>query len=168
VFYPEGFIVYAAQAGLGAALAVIPPAIAAISLGIVGRRLMPTRVARNETFNHAGNLTAAVLAGALGHYVGVQWIFYLVAVFAVSSAVIVLLIKLAEIDHELARGGEQETKAGTCEPLSIRAVITKRLTGLDTLWPIVSLAAAAFVVAHGLTGTHLSAMLGARLGRQAP
>ena len=125
VLYPGFIVVYAAQAGLGAALAVIPPALAAISLGIVGRRLMPARIARNESFNHAGNLTAAALAGALGHYVGVQWIFYLVAVFAVASAAIVLLIKPSEIDHELARGGEQETEAGTCEPAPVRAVLTK-------------------------------------------
>lgn len=126
VVYPGVIVVYAAQAGLGTALAVIPPALAAISLGIVGRRLMPSRIARNETFNHAGNLTAAVLAGTLGHYLGVQWIFYLVAFFAVGSAAIVLLIKPAEIDHELARGGEQETEAGTCEPQPIRSVVTKR------------------------------------------
>jgi NhaP-type Na+/H+ or K+/H+ antiporter len=40
-------------------------------------------------------------------------------------------------------------------------------TGLTILWPVVSLAAAASILAHGLTGTHLSALLGARLGRQA-
>ncbi len=126
VFYPGHLVVYAAQAALGAALAVIPPAVAAISLGIVGRRLMPSRISRNESFNHAGNLTAAVLAGALGTYLGVQWIFYLVAGFAVASAGAVMLINPAEIDHELARGGEQPTEAGEGAPEPIRAVVTNR------------------------------------------
>jgi NhaP-type Na+/H+ or K+/H+ antiporter len=37
------------------------------------------------------------------------------------------------------------------------------LTGLDMLWPIVSLAAFASVVAHGVTGTYFTAVLGDRL-----
>lgn len=126
VLYPGRLVVYAAQAALGAASAAIPPALAAISLGIVGRRLMPARISRNEGFNHAGNLTAAVLAGALGQYVGVEWIFYLVAAFAVASAAVVLLIDPAEIDHELARGGEQDAPGGRCDPLPVRAVVTRR------------------------------------------
>lgn len=105
---------------------MIPPALAAISLGIVGRRLMPARISRNEGFNHAGNLTATVLAGVLGQYVGVEWIFYLVAAFAAASAAAVFLVNPAEINHEAARGGEQETPGGRCEPLPIRAVVTRR------------------------------------------
>ncbi len=46
------------------------------------------------------------------------------------------------------------------------ALEAKDMTGLTMLWPIVSLAAFASVVAHGLTGTHLSAFLGLRLGRR--
>jgi MFS family permease len=70
VLVPHFWTVIAAQAALGAASAVIPPTIAAISLGLVGRRLLDGRISRNESFNHAGNLTAAVLAGLLGHYAG--------------------------------------------------------------------------------------------------
>ena len=87
VLFPHFWTVIAAQALLGRASAVIPPAIAALSLGLVGRRLLDGRVSRNESFNHAGNLAAAVLAGTLGQYLGYHWIFYLVCAFAVASAV---------------------------------------------------------------------------------
>ncbi len=40
-------------------------------------------------------------------------------------------------------------------------------TGLTLLWPVISFAAASSVVAHGLTGTYLSALIGTPLGRQA-
>ncbi len=126
VLYPGYLVVYAAQAALGAASAVIPPAVAAISLGVVGRRLMPARISRNESFNHAGNLAAAVLAGLLGTYAGVQWIFYLVVAFAAASAGAVVLVKPSEIDHELARGGEQAAGGGEGRPSPIRAVVTNR------------------------------------------
>ena len=40
------------------------PALAAISLGVVGHRAFTRRIGRNETFNHAGNAVAALIAGA--------------------------------------------------------------------------------------------------------
>ena len=124
VLFPHFWAVIAAQALLGSASAVIPPAIAALSLGLVGCRLLDGRISRNESFNHAGNLTAAVLAGALGQYLGYHWIFYLVCAFAVASAGIVTLINPKEIDHEQARGGEDP--ANKCEPMPFRDLMKRR------------------------------------------
>ncbi|HEY0792036.1 MAG TPA: MFS transporter [Chthoniobacterales bacterium] len=106
VFFPHLPAVIAGQVMLGAASAVIPPALAALSLGLVGQRLLPARVSRNEGFNHGGNFAAAGLAGLLGQQFGYHWIFYLVCIFAVASAVVVTLIKPGEINHALARGGD--------------------------------------------------------------
>jgi MFS family permease len=124
VVFPHFWTVIAAQAILGSASAIIPPAIAALSLGLVGRRLLDARISRNEGFNHAGNLTAAVLAGGLGHYLGYHWIFYLVCAFALASAVIVTLVNPKEIDHEQARGGEDS--AGKEEPIAFRDLLKRR------------------------------------------
>jgi MFS family permease len=124
VLFPHFWTVIAAQALLGSASAVIPPAIAALSLGLVGRRLLDGRVSRNESFNHAGNLTAAVLAGALGQYLGYHWIFYLVCAFAVASAAVVTMVQPREIDHEQARGGEDP--ANQCEPIPFRDLLKRR------------------------------------------
>jgi MFS family permease len=113
--FPSFILVVGAQLMLGAASAVIPPALAALSLGLVGRKLFPARVSRNEGFNHAGNFSAALLAGTVGQWLGYHWIFYLVCLFALGSAVVVCLIKPRDIDHELARGGESgggENKPG--------------------------------------------------------
>jgi len=123
VVFPQFLAVVAAQAMLGAASAVIPPAIAALSLGLVGRRLFDGRVSRNESFNHGGNFIAAGLAGVLGQYVGYHWIFYLVCGFAVASAVVVTLINPAEIDHDRARGGED---AAGGRPLAFRDLLKRR------------------------------------------
>lgn len=123
VVFPQFLAVVAAQAMLGAASAVIPPAIAALSLGLVGRRLFDGRISRNEGFNHGGNFLAAGLAGVLGQYVGYHWIFYLVCGFAVASAVVVTLINPAEIDHERARGGEA---AEASQPLALRDLLRRR------------------------------------------
>ncbi len=124
VLFPHFWSVIAAQAVLGSASAIIPPAIAALSLGLVGRRRLDARIGRNESFNHAGNLTAAVLAGALGHYLGYRWIFYLVCAFALASAAIVTWVNPREIDNDRARGGEDPSHTG--EPISFRDLIGRR------------------------------------------
>jgi hypothetical protein len=48
---------------LGVVSAIFPPALAAISLGTVGRDGLDRRVGRNETFSHAGNAVLATLMG---------------------------------------------------------------------------------------------------------
>jgi MFS family permease len=124
ILFPHFWTVIVAQAMLGAASAIIPPAIAAVSLGLVGRRLLDGRVSRNESFNHGGNLLAAVLAGTLGQHFGYHWIFYLVCGFAMASALIVTLINPREIDHDRARGGEDP--ANKSKPIPLRDLLKQR------------------------------------------
>ena len=107
-------VIVAAQATVGVASTLFPAAIAALSLGIVGHAKLAARTGRNEAFNHAGNVAAAVLAGAAGYFVGYWTIFYLVAAMAAASSVSVLRIREEDIDHELARGasGDEGERAG--------------------------------------------------------
>lgn len=51
---------------IGAAAAIFPLAVAAITLGLVGPKMFAARMERNEAFNHAGNVGAAALAGTAG------------------------------------------------------------------------------------------------------
>jgi hypothetical protein len=51
------------QAPAGAAESVFGPAVAAITLGLMGSRAFARPIGRNESFNHAGNAVAAALAG---------------------------------------------------------------------------------------------------------
>ena len=113
ILYTTPVVVASAQALTGAASAVIAPALAALTLGLVGRRRMPGRVSRNETFNHTGNFLAAGLAGVLGQYLGYGWIFGLVAAFAILSAGAVLLIRPEEVNHAVARGADADKEDGT-------------------------------------------------------
>lgn len=101
-------VIIACQVLIGGAAAVFPPAIAAITLGLVGHRRLDRRVGRNQSFNHAGNLLAAALAGLIGQFVAPKGIFFLVAVMAIGSAISVLMIREKEIDHELARGATDD------------------------------------------------------------
>jgi len=87
-----------------AAGVIFPPAIAAVSLGIVGHRAFTARIGRNETFNHAGNAVAAAIAGSAAYLFGPQVVFYLLALMSMASIVSILAIPEDAIDHDLARG----------------------------------------------------------------
>ena len=103
-------VVISCQILIGVAAAVFLPAIAAITLGLVRHSKLDRRVGRNESFNHSGNLLAAILAGLIGQFVARKGIFFLVADMAVGSAISVSKIREKEIDHELARGAEDGEK----------------------------------------------------------
>ena len=131
------FVPAAISQGLAHAAGVVfPPAIAAISLGIVGHRAFAARIGRNESFNHAGNAAAAAIAGAAAYLFGPHVVFYLLAFMAMASLASVLAIPEAAIDHNVARGlhaaaektdAAQEHPSGlsvllTCRPLLIFAI----------------------------------------------
>ncbi len=99
-------VVVIAQTMIGAAAAIFPPAVAALTLGLVGRAALARRTGRNEALNHGGNVVAAVLMGGLAYLVGYGAMFFLVAGVAAASALAVLLIREGDIDHDLARGAD--------------------------------------------------------------
>ena len=78
-----------------------------MSLGLVGHARMSRRTGRNEAFNHAGNVVAAVLAGLIGDHIAYEGIFYLLAGMCGASIVATLMIRRDEIDDDLARGGDE-------------------------------------------------------------
>ncbi|AGA29950.1 MFS transporter [Singulisphaera acidiphila] len=104
-------VVVLAQAAIGAAAAIFPPAVGALTLGLVGRAAMPRRTGRNEAFNHGGNVVAAALAGGAAYLFGYGALFFIVAAMAAASAAAVLMIREKEIDHDLARGADDGDKA---------------------------------------------------------
>jgi len=96
--------VAASQATAHAAGVVFAPALAAVTLGIVGHSAFTRRIGRNETFNHAGNAFAAAAAGLAAYAWGPSVVFYLLAAMSIASLASVLAIPAAAIDHDRARG----------------------------------------------------------------
>ncbi|WP_042703018.1 MFS transporter [Azospirillum sp. B506] len=97
-------IVAVLQSVVGAAGAVFPPAIAAVTLGLLGPRAFVRRVGRNESFNHAGNAVAATLAGIAAYAFGPVAVFWLMTAMALCSIAATATIRPDAIDHAVARG----------------------------------------------------------------
>lgn len=101
---PSFWPVAVSQGLASAAGVVFSPALTAVALGIVGHQAFSRRIGRNQTFNHAGNACAALAAG-IGAYVwGPSIVFYLLAAMSVASLVSIIAIPGRAIDHDLARG----------------------------------------------------------------
>src|SRR5882762_6887302 len=131
VFFHSFAEVLAAQITMGVVGTFFPPAMAGMTLGIVGRQGLDLRIGRNETFNHAGNVFAAVTAGLLGYWIAQRYIFYSTAVFCAVTIVAIFFIRSKDIDFQRSRGyenGEGATKttgavSGFLEVLTNRSLL---------------------------------------------
>jgi MFS family permease len=122
-------LVAATQALAACAGAIFAPAVAAVTLGIVGPRAFAKRIGRNEAFNHAGNATAAAIAGATAYFCGPVVVFWLLAAMAVASVVATLSIPAGAIDDHLARGlndGADRTAGHDDQPSGFQVLLTCR------------------------------------------
>jgi len=110
--HPTFMFVLFAEILHGASAGIMTPAIAAISLGIVGRRAMSCRIGRNHRFDAAGNALTAGIMGALGSYVGKSTIFLAAAGLTAPALVALSFVRKDEIDYDRARnaGKDQENR----------------------------------------------------------
>lgn len=106
-FISNFYIVAATQSAAGIAGAIFPPALAAITLGIVGPTMFSKRIGRNEAFNHGGNAVSAAIAGSTAYFFGPIVVFWLMAALALCSIGAMLIVPADAIDDKLARGGAE-------------------------------------------------------------
>ncbi len=91
---------------------VFGPAVSALTLGLYARQALAVRLGRNSALDHAGNVAIAAAAGAIGWMVSQRAVFLLVPVCAALATVATLSIPAAAIDHDRARGADQDDSAG--------------------------------------------------------
>ena len=77
------FSVYSAQVLIGGAAPFLAPTVAAITLGIVGAKGFDRQFGRNQSFNSAGNVFAAVLIAYVSYTFGYRTIFVVAALLAI-------------------------------------------------------------------------------------
>ncbi|WP_244476401.1 MFS transporter [Methylobacterium sp. Leaf88] len=123
--WPNFLVVLLAMAAHSAASCILTPAIAAISIGLVGHARAGERLGRNASFSALGNAVAAAGMGACGYYLSNDAVFYLTAALMVPTLIALSRIRPEEIDgpaHVKASGtaGALQGEAG------LRALLTNR------------------------------------------
>jgi MFS family permease len=80
------------------------PLLGALALALVGHKLLNKVAGTNQSWNHAGNIPAALSAMALVKFLGVSSVFYSVGVSSIAAAAAVLLIRRDDLDERVASG----------------------------------------------------------------
>jgi MFS family permease len=105
-------VILAAVVLHSAASCVLGPALAAISLGLVGRAAIGERLGRNARFAAIGNGLAAAVMGGCGYFLSARAVFFITAALLGPALLALRLISSQEIDPERAHGGPPECRAG--------------------------------------------------------
>jgi MFS family permease len=96
----------------GAAQSFFAPLLGALALALVGHELLNNTAGKNQGWNHAGNIAAAVAGMALVRFLGVSSVFYAVGISSMLAAGSGLLIRASDLDEHIATGLlEKETAA---------------------------------------------------------
>src|SRR5205814_7327724 len=85
-----------------AASCVLGPAIAAISLGLVGHIAISERFGRNARFSSIGAGLSAAVMGACGYFLSAQAVFFVTAALLIPALLVLRGVAAAEIDPERA------------------------------------------------------------------
>jgi MFS family permease len=113
---PSFVMVLAASLLQGATGGIMTPAIAGISLGLVGRRAMPVRTGRNLRYAAGGHAITAGLMGVAGAYFSDSAIFIAAASLGIPALIALNFIRPNEIDYRRARNA---AKANDARPARI-------------------------------------------------
>jgi MFS family permease len=134
--WPTVLSVYLAEILHGFSSCTLGPAIAALSLLVVGSASPGARLGRNVRFASIGNGVGAMLMGMCGYYLPERFVFFLTA--ALIMPALGTLIPLARFEVALPGGRRARkgpTAAGSPRP-TIRSVLGRR-----SLWLFASCAA---------------------------
>lgn len=134
--WPGRAMVFATQALAAVAGVLIGPAVAAITLGLVGAGQFGRQLGRNESWNHAGNLVLMGGTWAASVWLGLPGVAGLMLLTTAATVAATLSIRAGSIDHAAARGmGSGDQPAGAM-PSSLRKLAGNR----PLLWLALALA----------------------------
>jgi MFS family permease len=109
--------VFTAQFLIGSSGAFLGPAIAAITLGLLGGQNFDRQFGRNQGFNSAGNVASALLIAFISHKFGYRAIFATAVVFTIPSLMCLFAIDGSQIDYARSRGSAPDNTASKAEGL---------------------------------------------------
>jgi MFS family permease len=117
-------VVFAALMLQGLTGGVLGPAVAAISLGLVGPTALAERLGRNQRFASAGALIVTGLMGALGYFSSYRAIFFVSAALVLPLLIAVDRVRSADI-HFGRSCGQPDHHASTPPPRAGRLSLSK-------------------------------------------
>ncbi|MBA2127406.1 MFS transporter [Hyphomicrobium methylovorum] len=97
--WPRFSAVILAQTLHAAASVIIGPALAALSLRLVGHRLIGERLGRNAAFGSAGSVVAAIAMGVCGYLLTSQAVFFVSASMVIPALIALQFVSSEDLKH---------------------------------------------------------------------
>ncbi|MFL4981282.1 MAG: MFS transporter [Xanthobacteraceae bacterium] len=116
--WPVFPIVMASRVLHAAASCVLGPAIAAISLGLVGHAALGERIGRNARFASIGAGLSAAAMGASGHFLSNQSVFLVTAALVVPTLLALSQIRMSDVGLPQGQGAGLEHRPLVTAPTS--------------------------------------------------
>jgi MFS family permease len=120
---PTTIPVLAAEVFHGFASCMLTPALAAISLALVGRHALGDRLGRNARFASIGSAIAAGLMGLFGEYVSVRSVFWLTAALTLPAIVALYMIDQTHLVRPRPKAAAPEPRERIGELLRDRRML---------------------------------------------
>src|SRR6516164_4371912 len=108
-------VVFAASVLQGVTGGILGPAVAAISLGLVGYTALAERLGRNQRFASAGALIVTGLMGVIGYFLSYRAIFFVSAALVLPLLLAIARVRSADI-HFGRSCGQPDHHASTPPP----------------------------------------------------
>lgn len=105
---------------------VLGPAIAAISLGLVGPRRIGERLGRNARFASLGNGVAAAVMGTCGYLLSSRSVFVVTFLLAIPVLYALSRIRYQEINAAQAHGSSTTAQAEAGKPIRFRDLVRQK------------------------------------------
>jgi MFS family permease len=137
----------------GAGGALLLPALTLLTLGIVGKQKFPHQQGRNQAFNHAGIVFAAILIGAGGPVLGLGAPFLIFGSMAFAAIIAVVITPMHAFNGRRAHGWEEN------EPDDVEHRSTMREVLSNPRLVLLAVALALFNLANG----YMLSLVGQRL-----
>lgn len=102
--FPQAAVVWIGQIGTAVVGALIGPALAGLTLGLVGEAMFSRQIARNEFWNHTGNVASLLAVYVIVGLYGQPGIVGLMILTGIGALAAVTAIDPKHIDHQVARG----------------------------------------------------------------
>jgi MFS family permease len=115
-------VVFSAAVLQAASSCVLGPAIAAISLGLVGKLQLGRRLGRNARFASIGSGFAAAAMGTCGYLWSSRAVFVVTVILTIPAILALARIRSEEIDPERAHGATPAKPPGNAAVTSIAAL----------------------------------------------
>lgn len=113
--WPVQLYVYLAEILHGFSSATLAPAIAAISLGLVGTSGMAWRLSRNTRFSALGNGIGALIMGVIGSLVSARSVFFLTAILTLPAFLALRPLRAKRLDQLEGEADENPVQTPTQE-----------------------------------------------------